>query len=287
MKKLFLGIIFLMSLLILSCAGGGSAGSSADSGRVVIAGSRAAAQKTDLESFILKGALGSGELKTLKTWNDCTEMEGCVIELDTGNWTFSLEAKYPSGKTYTYSGKQTATIKSGEDTVVSFILRNQGFPPAQAGVSDLILSNGYACQTGESIAGASVVGYVIGGGTPGEVVALNTNFVCGATTATPAQCVSLVAGLGDGWRLPTIPELNEIHNMILDGAISSVIAHPTTGYIISSARGDATSYQGLHVQSTYRGTGSDDGAFAYRGDDMTYEALGGIYALAVKSFSVN
>ncbi len=279
MKKLFLGIIFLMSLIILSCAGGAGGGSSSDSGRVVIAGSRAAAQKTDLQTFVLKGALGSGELKTLKTWNDCTEMEGCVIELDTGNWTFSLEARYSSGKTYTYSGKQTATIKSGEDTVVSFILRNQGFAPGQAGVTDLILSNGYACELGDSIAGASVVGQVIGFIGSGDVLAMmklsGDDYLIGGTSSTYGQLKAIVESKGA--RFPTMGE----HSIVLSRFSELGIVRPTTGYLASSTMsgGDGRSFYLGDPDSSAGSSGS------YMGTPDDYVCT--LYAVGVKTFPVN
>ena len=275
MKKLFLGIIFLMSLLILSCAGGAGGGdSSTDSGRVVISGARAATQKTDLESFVLKGAMGSRELKTLKTWNNCTEMDGCVIELDAGNWTFSLEAKYPGSKNYFYKGTTTAAIKSGEDTVVSFLLRNQGFLPSEAGVADLILSNGYACQTGESIVEASVVGVVIsaGGGVLAMIKLSGDNYLIGGTNSTYGQLKAIVESKGA--RFPTMSE----HPVVLSKFSELGISRPTTGHFASSTM------DGVNGQSFYFGdpdsNAGSSGSYMGTSNDFVCE----LYAVAVKSF---
>ena len=284
MKKLFLGIISLMSLLILSCAGGAGGDSSSDSGRVVIAGSRAASQKSDLENFVLKGSLNGGSSKTLKTWETYEEIAGCVIELDVGSWNFSLEGQYAGSKTYFYAGSTTAEIKGGEDTTVSFLLRNQGFLPSEAGVNDRILSNGYACEPGESINGATVTGVVISAGGSGGVVVLNTNFIGGAAGYTPLQMVALVNSLGDGWRLPDVAELNIIHGYILDGSLSSLIALPNTGYILSSTK-SGSSYQLLYAAGTVLHTGSDTGGCGICSENGS--PGGGstpFHCLAVKSF---
>lgn len=286
MKKILFCIsLFIISLLV-SCAGGaGGSASSSETGRLAFSSARAlgsgASEKSDLQNFTLKGSRNGGTQKTLKTWSSYESFKGSVVELDVGTWTFTLEAEYPSGKTYIYGGSKTAEIKADEDTVVLFVLKAKGFLPSEAGFSDCMLSNGYACENGEqgSINSASSVGVVFKA-EGGSVVVVNTALIHDGSGQSVANMIEWANSVGDGWRLPTVAELNLIHEKMILGSVSGV-SLPNTGYILSSEVW-ASHYQMRYVADTAVYTGSSTGGCAVCAP--TSSPSGAFWGIVVKEF---
>ncbi len=285
MKKILFCIsLFIISLLV-SCAGGaGGSASSPETGRLAFSSARAlgsgASEKSDLQNFTLKGSRNGGTQKTLKTWSSYESFKGSVVELDVGTWTFTLEGEYPSGKTYIYGGSKTAEIKADEDTVVSFVLKAKGFLSSEAGFSDCMLSNGYACENGEqgSINDASSVGVVFKAA-GGSVVVVNTALIHDGAGQSVANMIEWANSVGDGWRLPTVAELNLIHEKMILGSVTGV-SLPNTGYILSSER-DGSYYRVYYAPSTTVHTGNDTGNTA---GDLANTVEPVFWGIVVKEF---
>lgn len=285
MKKILFCIsLFIISLLV-SCAGGaGGSASSSETGRLAFSSARAlgsgASEKSDLQNFTLKGSRNGGTQKTLKTWSSYESFKGSVVELAVGTWTFTLEGEYPSGKTYIYGGSKTAEIKADEDTVVSFVLKAKGFLSSEAGFSDCMLSNGYACENGEqgSINGASSVGVVFKAG-GGSVVVVNTALIHDGAGQSVTNMIEWANSVGDGWRLPTVAELNLIHEKMILGSVTGV-SLPNTGYIMTSDHYDSY-YSVYYAPSTTICTGNDTGNTA---GDLANTVEPVFWGIVVKEF---
>ena len=283
MRKIFLFCIpLVLCLFLFSCAGGASGSDgSTETGRLSFSSSRAlgsgASVNSDLQSFTLKGRLGGDTEKILKTWPSYESLNGSVIELDVGTWTFTLEAEYPSGKRYVYSGSQTASIKANEDTTVSFVLSVKGFLPSQASVGDIILSNGYACESGEQsgISGASATGVVINAA-GGSVLAMmkmpgDTYLIGGSGSTYGAERTQIE---NEGYRIPTQAEL-----VFVVSAFSSLgITPPSSGYLATSNFSTGTNHSCFYL-ANYPDV-SNSGYYMGAGDSFSLT----LYSVAVKDF---
>ena len=269
---------------IISCTGGAAdSGTSSETGRIVMSGSRALGtpQRSDLQNFILKGSCDGGSEETIKEWSSASSITGSVIELGVGEWSFTLEAEYPSGKTYTYSGSQSAVVRGGETSTVSFMLRAQGFQPSEADVSNVILSNGYVCENSVSelsrISGASPIGVVISSDSETFLAMMKISgeeYCIGGTGSTYGQLTETIEALG--YRIPTQAELP----LVLSKFSELGITRPTTGHLASST-GSATSHQCFSLISA-DSEASNTGAYMGVSDSFAGTSL---YSVAVKSFS--
>ena len=75
------------------------------------------ADTSGLSNITLKGSLAGGEVQSLATWTDCNSLT--ALSLVPGNWSFTLTATLNGCE---FSGTQTATIQSGQNTELSFSL---------------------------------------------------------------------------------------------------------------------------------------------------------------------
>ena len=267
-------LLFVLFFIFLVLGGGTISDAASDTGRIVLAGSKAVG-KSDLKNFVLTGKRGSGSETVLKTWDEYDDFAGTVIELECGSWTFVLEAKYLSGKSYVYNGKAISEIKPGVDTTVSFVLRNQGFPVSEAGVTDVLLSNGYACQSGDSISVASAVGVVISASGGGRLALMKlsggTYMIGGSNSTYGALRVQVEEA---GCRFPTMAE----HPVVLSKFSELGIVRPTSGHFASSTM-SGTSGQCFFLGNPDSSAGNS-GSYMGTGDAYVLE----LYAVAVKDF---
>ena len=83
-------------------------------------GSRTLLPKVEISNLVLTGKRGSGETQVLATASALAEMSAKQIEIQTGNWAFTLTATV-SGVAYS-SGEVSKTIESGGENPLSFTL---------------------------------------------------------------------------------------------------------------------------------------------------------------------
>lgn len=74
---------------------------------------------TDITDIVLKGTISGGSEETLDTWATYTALSNAAVQVRTGNWSFVLTCKKGNES---FTGTTSATITSGENTNLSFVL---------------------------------------------------------------------------------------------------------------------------------------------------------------------
>ena len=157
---------------------------------------------------------------------------------------------YSTSGSLRYSGSKTQTVTEDGSLVSVELVKMTSRPLSEASVGDIVLSNGMAISPediDEIPAGVTAKGVVI---SDSLVVWCQGSNPMQGIYVPPSEAESLASGYGEGWRLPTIEELESIY-----GSRSRIFSLFSAAGLTPALKKDNESY--FYISGTTTNGGAD------------------------------